>query len=85
MRLLLTSEEGRIPVKATKAQIAAWKKVFLVLAAECEKDSEDESNCYWVYEESDFESICVGWCMAQGMTLDEARDFYQQMIPLELF
>jgi len=27
-----------------------------------------------------FESYCMGWCFAQGLTLSEAHDFYQDMI-----
>jgi hypothetical protein len=38
-----------------------------------------------VLEEQDFESICIGWCCAKGMTPDEGYDFYQEMIPLKLF
>jgi hypothetical protein len=72
--------------KATKAQIAAWKKVYETIAAEGETYGDnDDNHAYWVNEESHFESICVGWCVAQGMSLDESLDFYQQMIPLELF
>lgn len=70
--------------KATKAQIAAWKKVYDSLSTNADKDP-DETHDYWVENEAHFESLCVGWCMGQGMTLDDALDFYQQMIPLELF
>lgn len=69
---------------ATEQQIAAWKKVYDALAAESERDAED-SHDYWVMNEAHYESICVGWCMGQGMTLTEALDFYNQMIKLELY
>jgi hypothetical protein len=69
---------------ATEQQIVGWKKVYDALVAECEKDAEDTHD-YWVENEAHFESICVGWCMGQGMTLDEALDFYEQMIPLNIF
>ncbi len=32
-----------------------------------------------------WESLCIGWCLANGLTVDEAYAFYQEMIPLELF
>jgi radical SAM protein with 4Fe4S-binding SPASM domain len=33
----------------------------------------------------DYESLCVGWCVAKGLTVDDALDFYQDMIPLKLY
>jgi hypothetical protein len=71
-------------MKPTEQQIAEWKKVYDTLVAECEKDAEDTHE-YWVENEGHFQSICVGWCMGQGMTLDEALDFYEEMIPLNIF
>jgi hypothetical protein len=58
-----------------------WKVTYLLLKTA----GEDGDHSYWVNEESHFESICVGWCMAKGLTLNQAMDFYQAMIPLELF
>lgn len=37
------------------------------------------------FENSDFESLCVGWCLAKGFTTDQAFDFYRQMIKREYF
>jgi hypothetical protein len=69
-----------------KKLIAEWKAVFDDLSAEGLNDVDAADNhTYWVNEESDFQSICVGWCMGRGMSLDEALNFYQQMIPLDLF
>jgi hypothetical protein len=36
-------------------------------------------------ENADYESLCVGWCVAKGLTIKEAFSFYQKMIPLNLF
>lgn len=40
----------------------------------------DESSADW-----DFQCLCIGWCVAKGLTTEEAYNFYQKMIPLELF
>ena len=72
-------------MKATKAQIAAWKKIYDALGDAGDDSDEENGHIHWVNEESHVQSICVGWCMGQGMTLDDALDFYDQMIPLELF
>lgn len=55
-----------------------WKAIHIMLTTDpyCE---------HWIENESHFESICVGWCLAKGLTLMLAMDFYQAMIPLELF
>lgn len=34
---------------------------------------------------ADWRSLCVGWCLAKGLSVDDAYAFYQQMIPLNLF
>lgn len=36
-------------------------------------------------DEADFESFCLGWCAAKGLTPDEGNAFYQAMVPLGLF
>ena len=73
-------------MKATKKQIAAWKEIYDALSVEeYDEEIEDQSYNYWLTEEAHFQSICVGWCMGQGMNLAEAMDFYEQMIPLNLF
>ena len=30
---------------------------------------------------NDWESLCVGWCLAKGLTAEQAYVFYSQMIP----
>jgi hypothetical protein len=59
-----------------------WKVTYLLLKTAGEDDGD---HSYWINEESHYESICVGWCMAKGLTLIQALDFYQAMIPLRLF
>ncbi len=34
---------------------------------------------------ADWESLCVGWCMAKGTTAKDAYAFYQDMIDLGVF
>lgn len=42
-----------------------------------------ESN-EWL-NEADYRSLCVGWCVAKGLSIDEALDFYSGMIAFRLF
>lgn len=32
------------------------------------------------FADCEFESICVGWCLAKGFTVDAAFEFYAMMI-----
>ena len=32
-----------------------------------------------------FQSLCIGWCVANGMAISEAEDFYNTLIPLGLY
>jgi len=87
-KLVFVDFYDEMAMKAAKKQIAEWKKFFDALVAEGRSENgggEPDDYWVWVHEEADFESICVGWCMAHGMTLADALDFYQQMIPLRLF
>lgn len=34
---------------------------------------------------ADWESLCVGWCLAKGLSIETSYWFYQQMIPRGLF
>ncbi len=34
---------------------------------------------------ADWESLCVGWCMAKGATAQEAYEFYGDMVRLGAF
>lgn len=34
---------------------------------------------------TDFANFCWGWCMAKGLTADQAYKFYQAMIPLGFY
>lgn len=58
--------------------VKEWKVIYLTLKS-------DLDNGYWIEQDSNFESICVGWCMAKGLTLTTALDFYQEMVTLRLF
>lgn len=35
-------------------------------------------------DSADWESLCVGWCMANGLTVNQAYDFYRAMVPVFL-
>ncbi len=54
------------------------------LVEEWKKDYE-EFAAHEFSEECDFENFCWGWCVAKGLTVDEAYDFYQAMIALGVF
>lgn len=60
-------------MKANEKLIAEWREAYKKLC-----DSEFSVGC-------DFENFCWGWCVAKGMSLDEAFDFYQEMIALGVF
>lgn len=37
-------------------------------------------NDYWIQNDANFESLCVGWCMANNMTLETALEFYRMQV-----
>ena len=37
------------------------------------------------HDGAEWESLCVGWCLAKGLTVNQAFKFYSDMIPLNLF
>jgi hypothetical protein len=53
--------------------VEEWKKAYAQFCADHGSDD-------W-----DFRSLCIGWCVAKGLTTEQGYDFYQKMIPLELF
>jgi hypothetical protein len=46
------------------------------------KETYDEFSAHGLSEETDYENFCWGWCMAKGLTTDEAYEFYQAMVAL---
>jgi hypothetical protein len=32
------------------------------------------------FQECDFESLCVGWCLALGLSTDDAFTFYRRQV-----
>lgn len=34
---------------------------------------------------ADWESLCVGWCLGKGLSVEDSYKFYQAMIPKGLF
>lgn len=50
-----------------------WRKLYNVHAASHEKHVPD------------WESLCVGWCLANGLNYDEAYGFYSAAIELDLY
>jgi hypothetical protein len=59
-----------------KELIEQWKSVYF-LAQEIDSMADKGG--------ADWESLCVGWCLAKGLSVEEAYDFYQAMITLKLF
>jgi hypothetical protein len=54
--------------------VADWKKLHTeVLAVE---------ECF---EDEDFRSLCVGWCLSRGMDTETAYAFYEAMITAGFF
>ena len=33
----------------------------------------------------DWQSLCIGWCLAKGLSLEESDEFYSKMITMGLF
>ena len=56
--------------------VEEWRKVY---------NQHDEIDEMGDKGGADWESLCVGWCVAKGLTVEQAYDFYQDMIPLGLF
>lgn len=40
---------------------------------------------HYFSDDCDFENFCWGWCVAKGLTVDEAHFFYDAMIELRVF
>lgn len=53
--------------------LAQWREAYAKFIA-------DDASAEW-----DFESLCIGWCVAKGLSTEQGYNFYQEMIPLELF
>lgn len=53
--------------------INAWKEVYLHVE---ELDNRSATG------NADWESLCVGWCIARGLTIEAAFEFYQETIML---
>jgi hypothetical protein len=51
-----------------KQLIKEWKKAFKILC-------KDEVCGDW-----DFESLCIGWCLAKGLSTKEGSNFYQERV-----
>ena len=49
------------------------------------KEFYDETSDNDLLADADFESLCVGWCLAKGLTVEESYDFYQTQISLGYF
>jgi hypothetical protein len=55
--------------------VSEWSIVF------AQADMIDESSDHGG---ADWESLCVGWAIAKGMTINQAFDFYQEMLDQEM-
>ena len=64
------------PEKFPLKLIEEWKRLYS--QAEEIDERSDKGGADW-------ESLCVGWCLAKGLSFDEAFEFYQAMIPLGFF
>ena len=53
--------------------VESWKKFHDLTA-------ENEEHEYFFNEEAHYESLCIGWCCGQGMSINEAMEFYQQRV-----
>ena len=45
----------------------------------------DANAAHSLLDQADFESLCIGWCGAKGISIDEAFAFYRKMIGLGMF
>ncbi len=64
--------------QATKERLASeWQAFYAQDNGEID-DLSDKGGADW-------ESLCVGWCLAKGATAKEAFAFYQEMIDLGAF
>lgn len=59
-----------------KDLLSEWKKVYVQ-----GEDIDSRSD----HDGADWESLCVGWCIAKGLSVEDSFKFYQKMIPLDLF
>lgn len=57
--------------------VEKWRDLFNVSGPDIDRLSDHGG--------ADWESLCVGFCLANGLTVEHAFDFYQKMIPLGLF
>jgi len=49
-----------------------WELVFETLGK--------DENLWWSNEEGHYESICVGFCLAKGLSLEQALEFYETQV-----
>jgi hypothetical protein len=63
-----------------------WRELYdrlkTFIAADKALADEDSETGWgnWLENEADWECLCVGWCLGQGLSVDEAHDFYQRCI-----
>jgi hypothetical protein len=70
---MATPKEKTVESKFGFVLIKAWREFHDSLT----KDKEDG---YFLENEAHYESICLGWCCAKGLTIDDAFDFYRERV-----
>lgn len=72
----MSKPKGKVLHGEEERLIAEWRLIY-AQASLIEEYSDKRA--------IDWESLCIGWCLAKGLSIKTAYAFYQKMIPLGLF